>query len=137
MFKEIIIKLAGYHFWSVNFNIMTQWNYRTTMYGDLHPMAILKYIDSVTSFPVNIKLCYNLNWDQPLVVFIRLSLILLFLLYNFQIDEWPYVEYNILDSFSIRITWLHIIIFIWSRYWCAYRRLQLDLTVKSSYRTSR
>ena len=29
--------------------------------GACHPMATLKYIDSVTSFPVNIKLRYKMN----------------------------------------------------------------------------
>ena len=33
------------------------------MIGDLPPHGKIKYIDSVTYFPVNIKLRYKLNWD--------------------------------------------------------------------------
>ena len=35
--------------------------------GTCHPMATLKYIDSVTSLPVNIKLRYKLNWDLAML----------------------------------------------------------------------
>ena len=32
------------------------------------PMATLKFVDSVTSFHVNIKLRYKLNWDLAILI---------------------------------------------------------------------
>ena len=60
--------------------------------GTCHPMATLKYIDSFTSFPVNIKLRYKQNWQlailqstpqiikyDKVIVFIAFYLVIIYL----------------------------------------------------------